>query len=96
MVTTHIYDGVKGWPLDIALYQHATSLPAGKKDPDFKKKPELVLELVDKCLSRKCHPKIVIMDSGYGNNTNFLKELETRKLKYLDRCLGQRVGDSLI
>ena len=23
------------------------------------------------------------MDSGYGNNTNFLKELETRKLKYL-------------
>ena len=53
VVTTHIYDGVKGWPLDIALYQHATSLPAGKKDPDFKKKPELVLELVDKCLSRK-------------------------------------------
>lgn len=25
MVTTHLYDGVKSLPLDIKLYQHATS-----------------------------------------------------------------------
>ncbi len=36
-VTTHIYDGKKSLPLDIELYQHANSLPEGKKDKEFKK-----------------------------------------------------------
>jgi SRSO17 transposase len=40
-VTTHLYDGQKSLPLDIELYQHASSLPQGKKDIEFKKKPEL-------------------------------------------------------
>ena len=41
VVTTHLYDGKKSLPLDIELYQHASSLPQGKKDLEFKKKPEL-------------------------------------------------------
>ncbi len=41
VVTTHLYDGKKSLPLDIELYQHASSLPQGKKDIEFKKKPEL-------------------------------------------------------
>ena len=41
VVTTHLYDGKKSLPLDIELYQHRNSLPFGKKDPLFKKKPEL-------------------------------------------------------
>jgi len=32
VVTTHLYDGKKSLPLDIELYQHASSLPQGKKD----------------------------------------------------------------
>jgi len=40
MVTTHLYDGVKSLPLDIALYQKADSLPEEKKDPEFVKKPD--------------------------------------------------------
>ncbi len=83
MVTTHLYDGKKSLPLDIELYQHATSLPEGKKDVDFQKKPELALELIDKSLKRGYNPGIVLIDSGYGNNTTFLIELEKRKLKYL-------------
>lgn len=83
VVTTHLYDGKKSLPLDIELYQHGNSLPEGKKDPLFKKKPELALELIDKSLEREYRPGIVLIDSGYGNNTNFLKELEKRKLKYL-------------
>lgn len=31
IVTTHLYDGVKSLPLDVELYQHASSLPEGKK-----------------------------------------------------------------
>ena len=83
VVTTHLYDGKKSLPLDIELYHHANSLPSGKKDPDFKKKPELALSLIDKAIERKYKPGIVLIDSGYGNNSSFLIELEKRKLKYL-------------
>jgi SRSO17 transposase len=83
IVTTHLYDGKKSLPLDIELYQHGNSLPEGKKDPEFKKKPLLALELIDKSRARGYQPEIVLIDAGYGNNTNFLLELEKRKLKYL-------------
>ena len=83
VVTTHLYDGKKSLPLDIELYQHRNSLPEGKKDPEFKKKPELALELIDKSLKRGYRPGIVLIDSGYGNNTSFLIELEKRKLNYI-------------
>ncbi len=83
VVTTHLYDGKKSLPLDIELYQHASSLPEGKKDIEFKKKPELALELIDRSLEREYRPGIVLIDAGYGNNITFLLELEKRKLKYL-------------
>ena len=94
-------------PLDLELYQQANSLPDGKKDPEFKKKPELALSLIDRSLTallrvieytiftgysvtayifvphqnKKCCKKgyrsgIVLIDSGYVNNTSFLIELE--------------------
>ena len=83
VVTTHLYDGRKSLPLDIELYQHANSLAEGKQDPEFEKKPELAIKLIDLTLSRKYQPGIVIVDAGYGNNTSFLLELEKRQLKYL-------------
>ena len=83
VVTTHLYDGKKSLPLDIELYQHASSLPQGKKDNEFKKKPELALALIDRSLMRGYRPGIVLIDAGYGNNTMFLLELEKRRLKYL-------------
>ena len=83
IVTTHLYDGKKSLPLDIKLYQHKNSLKEGNKDPSFKKKPELAIELIDKSLNRGYRPGIVLIDAGYGNNTTFLKELEKRKLEYI-------------
>ena len=47
------------------------------------KKPDLALALIDRSLKKGYQPGIVIIDAGYGNNTNFLLELEKRKLKYL-------------
>src|SRR5919202_518912 len=79
VVTTHLYDGKKSLPLDIELYQHASSLPQGKKDLEFKKKPELALALIDRSLSQGYRPGIVLIDAGYGNNTTFLLELEKRR-----------------
>jgi SRSO17 transposase len=83
MVTTHLYDGKKSLPLDVELYQHATALPEGKDDPEFKKKPDLGIELIERSLKRGYRPGIVLIDAGYGNNTNFIKQLEEKKLKYL-------------
>ena len=83
VVTTHLYDGKKSLPLDIELYQHAQSLPLEKKDPEFQKKPNLALGLIDKSLQRGYRPGIVLIDAAYGNNTSFLKELEKRELKYI-------------
>ena len=83
VVTTHLYDGRKSLPLDIELYQHASSLSEGKQDPLFEKKTELALKLIDRTLERKYQPGIAIVDAGYGNNTSFLLNLENRKLKYL-------------
>ena len=90
VVTTHLYDGKKSLPLDIELYQKASSLPEGKEDKEFKKKPEIGLELIEKTLKRGYRPGIVLIDGGYGNNTSFLKELEAEKLKYLGRVAKNR------
>ncbi len=79
IVTTHIYDGQKSLPLDLELYQHATSLALGKKDEEFHKKPDLGIELIDRSLARGYRPGIVLIDAGYGNNTTFLKKLEERQ-----------------
>ena len=70
-------------PLDVSLYQHASSLPQGKAAPEFIKKPDRALKLVDKCLERGERPGVVLIDAGYGNNSRFLQELETRKLRYI-------------
>ena len=83
VVTTHLYDGVKSLPLDVELYQHASSLAAGKADPLFIKKPELALKLVEKSLELGLRPGVVLVDAGYGNNSKFLKQLESKKLKYV-------------
>jgi hypothetical protein len=83
LVSTHLYDGVKSLPLDVELYQHASSLPEGKENPKFVKKPDIALKLIDKCLSRGEKPCVVLVDAGYGNNSIFLKQLESKKLKYI-------------
>jgi hypothetical protein len=90
VVTTHLYDGQKSLPLDIELYHHASSLPEGKNDSQFKKKPQLALELIDRSLERGYRPGIVVIDGGYGNNTTFLQKLEKRNLKYLGGCAKNR------
>lgn len=82
-VTTHLYDGVRSLPLDIELYQHANSLPEGKQDKDFVKKPDLALKLIKKTLARQFYPGIVLIDGGYGNNSTFLREVEKLKLHYI-------------
>ena len=91
-VTTHLYDGVRSLPLDIALYQHADSLPNGKEDENFLTKPELALSLINQTLRRKYYPGLVLIDGGYGNNSSFLKGLEKLKLNYIGGLAKNRLA----
>jgi len=91
VVTSHLYDGKKSLPLDIELYEHSNSLPLGKKDKNFHKKPEIAINLIDKCLERGYKPGIVLIDAGYGNNTSFLKQLEKRNMKYIGGLAKNRL-----
>jgi hypothetical protein len=83
IVTTHIYDGIRSFPLDVELYQKAENFEKGEKDPAFKKKPEIAIKLIEKCLERNDIPEVVLIDGGYGNNSNLLNKLEEKKLKYI-------------
>ncbi|WP_161564753.1 transposase, partial [Okeania hirsuta] len=80
---SHLYDGVRSLPLDVELYQSSSSLPEGKDDKEFIKKPDLAIKLVQKTLFRKHRPGIVLVDGGYGNNSSFLQELERLELNYI-------------
>lgn len=90
-VTTHIYDGIRGFPLDVEMYRPAGTLQGGKSDPEFKKKPDLALKMVDKCLNRGVIPGLILLDAGYGNNGPLLAELEKRELKYIGALSKNRV-----
>jgi hypothetical protein len=83
MVTSHAYSGVKGVPLDVGLYKHASSLEKGKEDPAFEKKPDIALRLIQSCLDKGLTPGLTLLDAGYGNNSTLLKELEKKGLKYV-------------
>lgn len=82
-VTSHGFDGTKGIPIDIQLYKHASSLEKGKEDPDFQKKPDIALNLIDQCLQKGFSPGLILLDAGYGNNVPLLKQIEEKGLKFI-------------
>ena len=90
-VTSHIYDGIRGYPLDVAMYRPASNFEKGKEDPGFQKKPELAIELIDRCLKRDLKPGLILLDAGYGNNGPLLKQLEDRKLQYIGALTKSRI-----
>jgi hypothetical protein len=91
LLTTYFYDGVRKLRLDVALYQHASSLPQGKADQKFVNKPDLALQLIDQCWERGYRPKTTLIDAGYGNNTPFVKQLESRNLTYIAAAKNRKV-----
>jgi SRSO17 transposase len=90
VVTSHACDNKRCVPLDLRQYYPASCLPKGKEDENFKTKPQLAIELVDRCLARDLKPGRVIADSFYGDNTNFLKALEERNMEYVCALKGSR------
>ena len=83
IVTTHVYDGIRSYPLDLEIYDQADNLLDGKEDQQFKKKSKIAIELVEKCLNRNLIPSIILIEDSYEDNGYFLNELEKKKLIYI-------------
>jgi SRSO17 transposase len=59
------------YPLDVAPYEPAERLPLGKKDPLFRTKPQLGLELIERAVGLGVVFRAVVADCFYGDNPTF-------------------------
>jgi SRSO17 transposase len=64
------------YPLHVRPYPHGERLPQGKKDPAFRTKLRLAVELVDAALATGVAFRAVVADYGYGENATFADSLE--------------------
>jgi SRSO17 transposase len=94
------------WPLSAQLY-----LPEGwTRDPARCKKahvppthrprtkPEIALSLLDQATGWDVPVHLVVADSGYGDNPNFLQGLDTRQVPYIcavERTFGVRLPEEV-
>jgi SRSO17 transposase len=90
MVTSHACDSKRCVPLDLAQYFPASCLPNGKEDEQFKTKPQIAIDLIDRCLERDLKPGRIVADCFYGDNIKFLQALEERELEYVMALKGAR------
>jgi DDE superfamily endonuclease len=74
-VTSLWADGRCYWPLHAVPYTPASRLPKGKRDPGFRTKPQLAVELVEAARRAKIPFRAVVADCFYGDNTGFVEAL---------------------
>jgi hypothetical protein len=71
------------YPLHVRPYTPGSRLPKGKKDPAFRTKPQLALELVEAALVLDVPFRAVVADCAYGDNVNFEAGLWQAGLPYV-------------
>jgi SRSO17 transposase len=77
-------------PVDFALYLPKTWTKSRKRrrearipdDVEFKTKPAIALDLVDRALANGLPPGRVLVDASYGNSSEFRAALRQRELEY--------------
>ena len=70
-------------PLQVRPYTPAERLPKGTKDPTFRTKPQLAVELVDAALEAGIPFRAVVADCFYGENATFEGALAAAALPYV-------------
>lgn len=63
------------YPLAVAPYTPEHHFEGGKKDPEFRTKPQIAWELVEQALKMELPFRAVVADSLYGENTDFCETL---------------------
>ena len=59
------------WPVHAVPYTPAARLPGGERDPGFRTKPQLAVELVEAAQQAGVRFRAVVADCAYGDNPGF-------------------------
>jgi hypothetical protein len=63
------------WPVDVVPYTPASRLARGKRDPAFRTKPQLAVQLVQAARQAQISFRAVVADCFYGDNEGFTQAL---------------------
>jgi hypothetical protein len=71
------------WPVHAVPYTPASRLPGGERDPGFKTKPELAVELVEAAQQAGIGFRAVVADCAYGDNPGFTQTLGAARIPFV-------------
>jgi SRSO17 transposase len=71
------------WPVHAVPYTPAVRFPAGERDPRFKTKPQLAVELVQAAQQAGVRFRAVVADCAYGDNPGFTEALGAAGVSYV-------------
>lgn len=67
----------------MAPYTPESRLPEGKKDPAFRRKPQLALALIERALVAGIAFKAIVADCFYGDHRGLVATLQRRRLPFV-------------
>jgi SRSO17 transposase len=76
-------DGRVYWPIEVVPYTPASRLAKGNRDPGFRTKPQLAVELVGAAQKAGIGFRAVVADCFYGDNTGFTEALGRAGVAYV-------------
>jgi SRSO17 transposase len=79
------------YPLHVVPYTPESRLAAGKRDPKFRTKPKIALELIDQAQAAGIRFKAIVADCAYGANLEFEATLDEQGWPFVLAQRG-RVG----
>ena len=82
-VTSLWTDGRVHYPLHVAPYTPASRFAAGAKDPRFRTKPQIALDLIEQARTADIPFRAVVIDCFYGDNPELEGLLTQRKIPYV-------------
>ena len=71
------------YPLEVEPYTPAHHFEEGKSDPEFRTKPQIALELVERAVAMGIPFRAVVGDILYGEHRKFKEGLEDRETPYV-------------
>jgi hypothetical protein len=71
------------WPVHVVPYTPAGRLPGGERDPSFRTKPQLAVELVHAAREAGIGFRAVVADCAYGDNPGFTEALLAAKIPFV-------------
>jgi len=71
------------WPVHAVPYTPASRLLGGERDPGFKTKPQLALELVEAAQQAGIGFRAVVADCAYGDNSGFTQALSAAGVPFV-------------